>query len=93
MALGDNRIKRYSAGRRGAQAPDAAGRDANIAHLKDDAVSSVHLFTLLAVSAISIVVSVVGLLTGPFSLPLSVMAILGVGGTILYFVARKSEAA
>ncbi|WP_185642973.1 hypothetical protein [Burkholderia cenocepacia] len=56
-------------------------------------MSSVHLFTLLAVSAISIVVSVVGLLTGPFSLPLSVMAILGVGGTILYFVARKSEAA
>ncbi|RQU97775.1 hypothetical protein DF042_27025 [Burkholderia cenocepacia] len=75
------------------QAPGAAGRDANIANLKEDAVSSVHLFTLLAVSAISIVVSVVGLLTGPFSLPLSVMAILGVGGTILYFVARKSEAA
>ncbi|UMY33552.1 hypothetical protein [Burkholderia contaminans] len=56
-------------------------------------MSSVHLFTLLAVSAISIVVSVVGLLTGPFTLPLAVMAILGVGGTILYFVARKSEAA
>ena len=93
MALAGNRIERYTAGRRGAQAPDAAGRDANIANPKDDAVSSVHLFTLLAVSAISIVVSVVGLLTGPFSLPLAVMAILGVGGTILYFVARKSEAA